>query len=435
MPQQGGAVGGGVRYGLHRGNLAMNFLYILNYNFYLELPRQFGKTVGAVCRYLWCYNFGTSNSEIMFIHKDHSGSKGNLKKLKEIRDALPSYLQMSSAVNNDGKKLKVPNTVVMIQHPFNNNVIKTFPSARTKDAANNLGRGSTMPLQYYDEFAFMPFNREVFLAATPAFSTASENAKRNGAPYGMVLTSTPGDLLTDSGMYAYDIRNKATPWMEEYYDLSYEELEGLRKSNTNNTFFLISYSYKQLGRGQEYLNKMILEMNKDWPAIRREVLLEWAETATDCPFSQEELDIIKSNTKEPIRTIFFGRFKQYQFNIYEDLDLSYPPIIGVDVAGATFNDSSAITVIDSHTTRVCATLNCNFIPADDLAEVIYELVTKYMPNAIVSIERNGVDTIFRLIRIINLITLLLFYYNYTNYYNKNIKIKEVNYYDEKYSRL
>ena len=129
---------------------------------------------------------------------------------------------MSSAVNNDGKKLKVPNTVVMIQHPFNNNVIKTFPSARTKDAANNLGRGSTMPLQYYDEFAFMPFNREVFLAATPAFSTASENAKRNGAPYGMVLTSTPGDLLTDSGMYAYDIRNKATPWMEEYYDLSYE---------------------------------------------------------------------------------------------------------------------------------------------------------------------------------------------------------------------
>lgn len=399
---------------------------MLNYNFYLELPRQFGKTIGAVCRYLWCYNFGTSNSEIMFIHKDHTGSKGNLKKLKEIRDALPSYLQMSSAVNNEGKKLKVPNTVVMIQHPFNNNKIQTFPSARTKDAANNLGRGATMPLQYYDEFAFMPYNREVYLAASPAFSTASENAKRNGAPYGVVLTSTPGDLLTDSGQYAYNIRNNALPWMEQYYDLNYEELEGLRKSNTNNAFFLISYTYKQLGKGQEYLNKMILEMNKDWPAIRREVLLEWAETATDCPFAQEELDIIKNNLKDPIRTILFGRFKQYQFNIYEDIDLSYPPIIGVDVAGATFNDSSAITVIDSHTTRVCATLNCNFIPADDLAEVIYELVTKYMPNAIVNVERNGVDTIFRLITIINLITLLLFYYNYTNYYNKNIKRKEVN---------
>ena len=108
-----------------------------------------------------------------------------------------------------------------------------------------------------------------------------------------------------------------------------------------------------------------------------------------CPFSQEDLDIIKLHIKEPIRTIFFGKFRQYQFNIYEDLDLSYPPIIGVDVAGATFNDSSAITVIDSRTTRVCATLNCNCIPADDLAQVIYELVTKYMPNAILAIERNA----------------------------------------------
>jgi len=134
---------------------------------------------------------------------------------------------------------------------------------------------------------------------------------------------------------------------------------------------------------------MVVEMQSNWAKIRREVMLEWAETATDCPFAQEDLDIIKLHIKEPIRTIFFGKFRQYQFNIYEDLDLSYPPIIGVDVAGATFNDSSAITVIDSRTTRVCATLNCNFIPADDLAQVIYELVTKYMPNAIINIERNG----------------------------------------------
>ena len=389
IPDQGGTVGSGKRYGLHRGNLAMNFLFVLNFNQFVEMPRQHGKTSAALCRYLWVYNFGTSNSEIMFIHKDHTGSKKNLKDLKAIRDALPSYLQMSSAVNNEGKKLKVPNTVVTVQHPYNNNKITTFPSARTKDAANNLGRGSTMPLQYYDEFAFMPYNREVYLAAAPAFSTASQNAKRNRAPYGMLLTTTPGDLLTDSGAYAYDIRNKATPWIENYYDFTYQQLEELKNSNTNNSFFMISYTYQQLGSGQDYFKRMVLEMNKDWVAIRREVMLEWAETATDCPFAQEDLDIIKLHVKDPIRTIFFGKFKQYQFNIYEDLDLSYPPIIGVDVSGATFNDSSAITVIDSHTTRVCATLNCNFIPADDLAQVIYELVTKYMPNAIINCERNG----------------------------------------------
>jgi hypothetical protein len=235
----------------------------------------------------------------------------------------------------------------------------------------------------------MPYNKEVYLAATPAFSTASQNAKRNGAPYGMLLTTTPGDLLTDSGQFAYDIRNKATPWNERFYDCTYQELEAIRDSNTNNTFFMVSYTYQQLGGGAEYFKRMVLEMNKEWTAIRREVMLEWAQTATNCPFSQEDLDIIKNHLKEPIREIPFGRFGQYTFQIYEDIDTSYPPIIGVDVSGAMAQDSSAITVIDSKTTRVGATLNCNYMPSDDLAEVLYKLVKNYLPNAILNIERTG----------------------------------------------
>ena len=389
IPQEGGAVNSGAKYNLHRGNLALNFLFILNFNAFLELPRQNGKTIAALCRYLWVYNFGTSNSSIMFMHKDHSGSKGNLKSLKAIRDALPSYLQMSSVMNQEGKKLKVPDTVVMIQHPLNNNKITTYPSARTKEAANNIGRGATIALQYYDEFAFMPYNETVLMAAAPAFSRASQNAREHGVPYGMLITTTPGDLLTGPGTYAYEIRNKATPWREEYYDMTYEQLVGLRDSNNQSNFFLVSYKYQQLGLGQEYFKQQVLDMQSNWPAIRREILLEWAETATDCPFTQEELDRIKMFNKEPIRSLRFGRYGQYVVDIYEDLDLLYPPIIGVDVSGATFGDSSAITIIDSKTTRVCATLNCNFIPADDLAQVIYEIITKYMPNAVCCVERNG----------------------------------------------
>ena len=390
IPVQGGSVKSGERFKLHRGNLAMNFLFMLNFNQFVEMPRQHGKTIGALCRYLWVYNFGTSNSEIMFMHKDHSGSKNNLKTLKAIRDALPSYLQMSSLTNSEGKKLKVPNTVVTIQHPYNNNKINTFPSARSKDSADNLGRGATIPLQYYDEFAFMPYNNTVFKAAVPAFSTASENAKRNGAPYGILLTTTPGDLLTDSGKCAYEIRNSAIKWHERYYDLSYQELLALRDSNKESTFFLVSYTYQQLGSGQDYFKKMVREMLRDWPKIRREVMLEWSQIADDCPFSTEDLDIIGTHIKEPIRTIFFGQFHQYQVEVYEDIDTAYPPIIGVDVSGATWKDSSAITIIDSKTTRVGATFNCNFIPADDLAQLIYELVSKYLPNGIINIERNGV---------------------------------------------
>lgn len=391
IPVQGGVVGSGVRYKLHRGNLAMNFLFVLNYNMFVELPRQNFKTKSALCRYLWVYLFGSSNSEIMFIHKDHPGSKRNLRDLKELRDSLPSYLQMTAVTLSDGKKLKVPNTVETLQHPLNKNKITTFPSARSKDYANNLGRGCTMPLQYYDEFAFMMYNKIVYSAAMPAYSTASGNAKMNGAPYGILITTTPGDLLTDQGNFAHEVRNNATPWNELYYDLTYPQLEELRMSNTNSPFFLISYTYQQLGRGETYFREMVIDLLRDWPAIRREVMLEWAKVATNCPFKQEDLDVIKQFCKEPIKTILFGRCQQYQLSVYEDIDLRYrcPPIIGVDVAGAMYQDSSAITIIDSRTTRVSATLNCNYMPSDDLADVIYLIVTKYMPTAVVNIERNG----------------------------------------------
>lgn len=384
-----GATGSGARYKLHRGNLAMNFLFVMNYNMFVEMPRQHGKTVAAECRYLWCYQFGTTNSEIMFLHKDHNGSKKNLRGLKAIRDNLPDYLQMTAATGIDGKRLKVPNTIETIMHPINKNRIVTFASARSEAYADNLGRGNTQPLQYYDEFAFMPYNKTVYLAATPAYSRASQNAKEHGAPYGILITTTPGDLLTGPGEFAYMVRNDATPWNERYYDLTYKELESLRMSNKRSPFFLVSYTYQQLGSGEDYFERMCVELLRDWAKIRREVLLEWATASTNCPFKTEDLDMIEKFCREPIRTVFFGRSLQYQFKIYKDFDLRNPPIIGVDVSGALYQDSSAITIIDSKTTEVLATLNCNYIPTDDLADVIYTIVSNYMPNAIINIERNG----------------------------------------------
>jgi hypothetical protein len=63
--------------------------------------------------------------------------------------------------------------------------------------------------------------------------------------------------------------------------------------------------------------------------------------------------------------------------------------MGVDVSSGYNQDSSTITIIDSKSTRVIGEFNCNYISVVDLARVIYEIVTKYMPNAVVNIERNG----------------------------------------------
>ena len=383
VPVQGGDVSGGIRYKLHRGNLALNFLFTMNYNVFLELPRQNGKTTAALIYYLWVYNFGSSNSEIMFVNKKHDDSKRALQDLKKYRDALPSYLQMSENIDRQGKRVKASNTATFMENSINGNRIRTAPGARTKQLANNLGRGCTMPLQYYDEFGWILYNKEIYMAAVPAFSTASKNAAMNNSPYGILITTTPGDLTTNEGKFAEFMKNNATPFVEDYYDYDWDKLEQVRQSNTNSSFFYVRYTYQQLGRGEDYFKQMVIDLQRDWSVIRREVLLEWTTANMNCPFSQEDLDIIKSLCKPPINTILLGNVGQYQLNIYEPMNNNYPPIMGVDVSGGFQKDASSITIIDSKTTDVVATFNCNYISSPDLARLIYEIVVKYIPNCIV----------------------------------------------------
>ena len=132
---------------LHRGNLAFNFCAMLNLNIFYDAPRQVGyKTTSTLARYLWIFNFGTSNSMIAMLNKRMEDSKLNLQRFKDMREALPTYLQMDQQYARDGKKIKAPNTVETLQHPLNGNKIKTVPSARNKVAAASLLRGQTIPL-------------------------------------------------------------------------------------------------------------------------------------------------------------------------------------------------------------------------------------------------------------------------------------------------
>lgn len=390
IPIAGGEVNGGTRYKLHRGNLALTFGFMLNWNMFLELPRQHGKTVSALCIYLWVYNFGTTNSEMMFMNKKHDDSKMNLARMKEIRSALPRYLRMDEMPGRDGKPQKIQENVITMTNPYNHNKISTKPGARNKANANSIGRGCTMPIHWYDEYAFILHNSIIYAAATPAFSTASANAKRNGAPYGILITTTPGDLTTDEGMDAYETKNAAIPFKEQYYDFTLQQLRELQATNTDSSFFYIRFTYRELGSGEDYFKEICITMKKNWPAIRREVLLEWSTSSDNSPFTKQDLDIVKSLIKEPIMQIPLGVY--YFMDLYKPMaveSIHWPPLIGVDVSGGYSKDSSAITVVDSRTTETVACLNCNYISIPDLAKVIYELVVKHMPNAIVNIERTG----------------------------------------------
>lgn len=387
IPDQG-ATGKGKRYELHRGNLAMSFCVSLNLSIFFELSRQLGKTTSVLVRLLWEFNFGTSHSVIAILNKKHEDSKGNLRTLKEYRDALPSYLKMDQGYDSrTGKKLRPKSNVETLEHISNGNVIRTIPSASSKNDAMGRGRGLTVPRIYYDEYAFAKFNREIYMAAAPAYKTASANARRNGAPYGIILTTTPGDLTTDEGMEAFNKKDLATPFSENWYDMPYNEIMELVSKNEKSIFVYIRFTYKQVGKDEQWLKEAIVTHEQDWNVITREYLLNWSHANLNSPFTQADLNIVKTKIRQPIKSIQLRTY--YTLDVFELPSSRDVCIIGVDVSGGFKRDASAITVINSRNTHVCMTLNCNYISIIDLACVIIELVDKYLPNAVVNVERNG----------------------------------------------
>ena len=114
--------------------------------------------------------------------------------------------------------------------------------------------------------------------------------------------------------------------------------------------------------------------------------------ADNNPFNREDLEVIASMVKEePRYTLFFGKSGQFQMKFWDTIPVgsTYPLIIGVDTASGVHRDASAITVIDSETTKVIATFRNNFITMPELADLIYQFVTGYAKNAICIIENNG----------------------------------------------
>ena len=190
------------------------------------------------------------------------------------------------------------------------------------------------------------------------------------------------------GKVAFEMREKATQFSEQFYDLTYPQLREILDANKKSNFVHILFNYQEIGKDEAWFDRICLDMNMSWIDIRREVLLQWQSGVTDSPFDPDDLETIRSLVKPPISIVYL--LGKYRFETYLQADTRvFPPIIGVDVAAGYKQDSSTITIIDSKTTRVLGCLNCNYISTVDLARCLEFIVKQWMPNAIICVERNG----------------------------------------------
>lgn len=383
--------GASIPFGLHRGNLAMLFCLNCNFNTYVELPRQHYKTYSAVVYYAWVNMYKARNYNMIFTHKAYADTVENLRRLKQLLDpdngCLPEYLLAPLGKNDKNNE----NEFIIAS---NNNRIKVVGPANDTAGADKAGRGSTVPLIWLDEIAFLKYNETMMGAMVPAFSTASAAARENGTPYSILLTTTPSSLDIPEGKFVHDtLIEQAMDFDEKMYDYYFERgLEWLADfvaNNSNNYFVVVKFSYKQLGKSEAWLKEQLRKMNNNMTLVKRELLLEWTYSSDDSLLDEETLNTIAQYADRDYvsKLLILDKYMLYYIrqpsNIFKK---NY--VISMDIAGGLGRDKTAITVIDPKDNLPTAVMYSNKMTVVDLVEVTCELLDRYFPMGIVVPELN-----------------------------------------------
>ena len=383
--------GASIPFGLHRGNLAMLFCLNCNFNTYVELPRQHYKTYSAVVYYAWVNMYKARNYNMIFTHKAYADTVENLRRLKQLLDpdngCLPEYLLAPLGKNDKNNE----NEFIIAS---NNNRIKVVGPANDTAGADKAGRGSTVPLIWLDEIAFLKYNETMMGAMVPAFSTASAAARENGTPYSILLTTTPSSLDIPEGKFVHDtLIEQAMDFDEKMYDYYFERgLEWLADfvaNNSNNYFVVVKFSYKQLGKSEAWLQEQLRKMNNNMTLVKRELLLEWTYSSDDSLLDEETLNKIAQYADRDYvsKLLILDKYMLYYIrqpsNIFKK---NY--VISMDIAGGLGRDKTAITIIDPKDNLPTAVMYSNKMTVVDLVEVTCELLDRYFPMGIVVPELN-----------------------------------------------
>lgn len=345
-----------VRFEASRGNIPMLWCALNSVDYTGTQPRQTGKTIGAISVTSWImYISGWNMSMSMLTHSSRLVQE-NVKRLKGMRDGLPSYLVNESKADTDNKE--------GLSYSSLGNTYTTFIGRTDKTAANNVGRGSTSPFIHVDEIGFIPNIRITFPALMATTNTARVLAARSGMLHGNLYTTTAADPSTDSGAFAFKLVDEAMPFTEKLFDcVDLKETQDMIARNSKNKYVNGTFSYIQLGKTHEWFKDTIARNGVPPDEVERDYLNHWITAAKNPILSDDVRARLRGSKCEPSHVEIFDGFA---ISWYVPKDMAQSAkfrnkalIMGMDSSDNIGKDFTTFIAIDPKTLSVVFTFRCN----------------------------------------------------------------------------
>lgn len=396
---------------LTRGTLAISWSVINNISAIVVLPRQCYKTYTVAALYLWFFYWGCTNTDFMLFSYSDAILQGNLQRIKELRDNLPSYLNLYKAGRDKDNSREM-------RYQTNNfyNHIRIKAPPQSPDEAVKAGRGFSTPIMWYDEVNFITNIDKIYGSSTFAYKTIAEIAKKNNAFHHRLMTSSVGFLDREEGMWGFNFINSSADYTEKMFDYPIETVKEMISKNSTNNFLHIEFMYYDLGKSDNYLEEMKKD-SIDETTFNREVLNKWLRTEGIHPLGKVVVDLLLDNIVEPSEVLVINDV--YFLKLYksiEEIDFNKQYVMGVDCGGNLLQDFSVITIVDPNNFETIGVLRSNSYSTNRFAKAIVNIMKDIFTNSILVMERNNMG-----IAIIDYITENNFLLAGRVYYDENDK--------------
>lgn len=373
----------------NRGNVAAWWLFLNHVMFTLIQPRQTGKSFSIDELMVWLLDIGCLNTKINLLTKDDTLRRANIVRIKEIRAEMPFYLcQQTGKDANNTEEL----TVMSLGNRYTTHVPQSSPKR-----ALNLGRGLTTGIFHIDEPPFQPNIGIALPAALAAMGAAIDKAKAEGAPYGVMFTTTAGKKDDRDGKWFYNfILAKSAIWTEKFFDCANQDaLEKMIRSNTRGGEVMVNltFNHRQLGKTDQWMLSKLEGSLQSGDDANRDYFNMWTAGSQSHPLPIHILERIANSMQEVAFAEISGaagyiiRWYLHEDEIQARMN-SGRYILGMDTSEASGGDDISLVIIDVETLEVVACGTFNETNLFTFSQWVANLLIRF-PTVTAMIERRS----------------------------------------------